>query len=101
MIGASGGTSFTDLFSYMGAHWGGADGLLHRLVQHLGYSVEALALSALIALPLGLLFTEGEQNDFLTEVLAGVVLVLFWALVFDILIVTMGRALTPWARRRS
>ncbi len=50
---------------------------------------------------LGLLFTEGEQNDFLTEVLAGVVLVLFWALVFDILIVAVGRALTPWARRRS
>ncbi len=50
---------------------------------------------------LGLLFTEGEQNDFLTEVLAGVVLVLFWALVFDILIVAVGRALTPWARRGS
>lgn len=55
MTGASGGTSFLDLFSYIGAHWGGSDGLLHRLVQHLGYSVEALLLSALIALPLGLL----------------------------------------------
>lgn len=49
----------------------------------------------------GILFTEGEQNDFLTEVLAGVVLVLFWALVFDALIVLAGWVLTPWARRRS
>ncbi len=49
----------------------------------------------------GLLFTEGEQNDFLTEVLAGVVLVVFWALVFDGLIVLSGWILTPWARRRS
>ncbi len=54
MIASSGGTSFVDLFSYMGSHWGGSEGLLHRLVQHFGYSVEALLLSALVALPLGL-----------------------------------------------
>lgn len=48
---------------------------------------------------LGLLFTEGEQNAFLTEVVTGVVLVVLWALVFDILIVAAGRALTPWTRR--
>lgn len=52
---AASGTSFVDLFSWMGSHWGGTDGVVHRLVQHLGYSVEALALSALIAVPIGLI----------------------------------------------
>lgn len=54
MIGAA-GTSLLDLFSWMGSHWGGADGIAHRTVQHLGYSLEALAISALIAVPIGLL----------------------------------------------
>jgi osmoprotectant transport system permease protein len=55
MILGSGGTSFYDLFSYLGAHWSGAGGVGHRLLEHLGYSAEALALSAAIALPIGLL----------------------------------------------
>jgi osmoprotectant transport system permease protein len=55
VIVGSGGTSFYDLFSYLGAHWGGSEGVVHRLVQHLGYSAEALVVSAAIALPIGLL----------------------------------------------
>lgn len=55
MIGAAGGTSLSHLWSYMGSHWGGSGGLAHRLLQHLGYSVGALLLSAAIALPVGLL----------------------------------------------
>lgn len=54
MTGA-GGTSVYDLFSWWGAHWGGSAGVLHRMVQHAGYSAEALLLSAAVALPLGLL----------------------------------------------
>lgn len=51
------GTSFSGLFSFLttAANWQGTGGLLHRLLQHLGYSAETLALSVLIALPLGLL----------------------------------------------
>jgi osmoprotectant transport system permease protein len=48
---------------------------------------------------LGQLFTAGEQSDFVTEILAGVVLVVFWALVCDGLVLVAGRALTPWAQR--
>ncbi|KUO12778.1 ABC transporter permease [Streptomyces sp. DSM 15324] len=40
---------FTD-----GAHWSGYDGIPTRLVEHLQYSLEALGLSALIGLPVGL-----------------------------------------------
>lgn len=53
MILAAHGTSFLDLFSYLTGHWGGSAGVGHRLVQHLGYSAEALGISAAIAVPLG------------------------------------------------
>lgn len=36
------------------AHWSGYDGIPTRLVEHLQYSLEALGLSALIGLPVGL-----------------------------------------------
>jgi len=36
------------------AHWSGSDGVLTRLLEHLGYSLAALAISALIGIPLGL-----------------------------------------------
>ncbi|MDQ1537294.1 MAG: osmoprotectant transport system permease protein, partial [Actinomycetota bacterium] len=37
-----------------GAHWPGEDGILRRLIEHLGYSLMALVIAALIAIPLGL-----------------------------------------------
>lgn len=37
-----------------GTHWAGADGVPHRLVEHLGYSALTVALAALVAVPLGL-----------------------------------------------
>lgn len=35
-------------------HWVGSDGIPHRLLEHVGYSVLTVGLSALIAVPLGL-----------------------------------------------
>lgn len=37
-----------------GAHWQGSDGILRRVVEHLGYSLGALLFAALVAIPLGL-----------------------------------------------
>lgn len=37
-----------------GAHWIGPEGISHRLVEHVAYSALTVALSALIAVPLGL-----------------------------------------------
>lgn len=37
-----------------GAHWQGDDGILRRALEHLGYSLTALLIAALIAIPLGL-----------------------------------------------
>jgi osmoprotectant transport system permease protein len=37
-----------------GAHWQGYDGILHRAAEHMEYSLAALLIAALIAIPLGL-----------------------------------------------
>jgi len=37
-----------------GAHWKGGDGILRRVAEHMGYSVMALLIAAMIAIPLGL-----------------------------------------------
>jgi osmoprotectant transport system permease protein len=37
-----------------GAHWQGSDGITRRLLEHLAYSLTAVVIAALIAIPLGL-----------------------------------------------
>jgi len=53
---AAAGTSASDLFSYLttASNWHGSSGIPDRLLQHLGYSAEALIIAGAIALPLGL-----------------------------------------------
>ncbi|MBF6174519.1 ABC transporter permease [Nocardia blacklockiae] len=48
---------FTDAWRYLtdAANWGGPAGIDHRLLEHLWYSFLAVALSAVIAVPVGLL----------------------------------------------
>ncbi|BDV31414.1 ABC transporter permease [Microbacterium terricola] len=48
---------------------------------------------------LGYLFTNGSQRRIIEEVLAGVVAVVLIALVIDLMLVLVGRALMPWSRR--
>jgi osmoprotectant transport system permease protein len=54
---AAAGTSGSDLFSYLttASNWHGSSGIADRLLQHLGYSAEALLIAGAIALPLGLI----------------------------------------------
>ncbi len=47
---------------------------------------------------LGYLFTNGAQRHIIGEILAGVVAVVVIALVIDLLLVVLGRALMPWTR---
>jgi osmoprotectant transport system permease protein len=37
-----------------GAHWQGSDGITRRLIEHLAYSLTAVVIAALVAIPLGL-----------------------------------------------
>ena len=48
---------------------------------------------------LGQLFTEGLQRFFMTEILAGIVLIMIVAFAIDGLLVLTQRRLTPWAQR--
>ncbi|MGV3732703.1 MAG: ABC transporter permease [Microcella sp.] len=50
---------------------------------------------------LGYLFTNGFQRGIVEEVLAGVVMVVIVALLFDGLMVALGRWLMPWTRLNS
>jgi osmoprotectant transport system permease protein len=55
------------------AHWSGTDGIPHRLLEHLGYSVLALAIAAVIALPLGALIGHTGRGGFLVVSFANLV----------------------------
>lgn len=70
------------------ANWSGTDGVPHRLLQHLGYSLLALLIATVIALPLGLLIGHTRRGAFLAINLAnagralptlGVVILAFFA----------------------
>ena len=50
---------------------------------------------------LGYLFTNGKQRGFLEEILIGIGASFLIAIVFDIVIVLLGRLLMPWSRRNS
>lgn len=50
---------------------------------------------------LGYLFTNGLQRRIIPEVLAGVVAVVVVALLIDLVLLLVGRALMPWARAAS
>lgn len=62
-------------------------------------NVSLVAVAALIGVPqLGQLFTQGQQLDFYTPIVAGIVLCAAIAVVFDAIIVTSVRLATPWVR---
>lgn len=65
-------------------------------------SISLVTVGALIGIGgLGELFTAGENNNFPTEIIVGVIAVGFWALLFDALLVAAGRLLAPWARAQT
>jgi osmoprotectant transport system permease protein len=50
---------------------------------------------------LGYLFTNGLERRIIAEVFAGVIAVVVIALVFDLVLMLIGRALMPWTRANS
>jgi osmoprotectant transport system permease protein len=50
---------------------------------------------------LGYLFIDGEQRDFPTEIYVGLFMVIALAVVCDLVLVGVRRALTPWASGRN
>ncbi len=65
-------------------------------------NISIVSVGAIIGIGgLGELFTDGFQKNFLTPVVVGIVLSVALALAADLLIVTIQRLLTPWARVTS
>ena len=67
-------------------------------------TVSLLSIGSLIGVTtLGNLFTDGLNRYFTDEIVIGIVAIIIVALVFDTILVLLGRLLMPWARldRRS
>lgn len=63
-------------------------------------TISLVSVGALIGVrSLGTLFTDGFQRSFPTEIIAGVVLTVLVAVVFDVVLVLVGKVLMPWEGR--
>lgn len=65
-------------------------------------TISLISVGALVGVhSLGTLFTEGFQRSFPTQIIAGFVGTVLLAVLFDLLLVLIGRVLLPWARKAS
>lgn len=62
-------------------------------------NISLVSVAALLGVGnLGMLFTDGLQRNFVTEVVVGIVAILILALLMDAVLVVLERLLTPWTR---
>jgi osmoprotectant transport system permease protein len=62
-------------------------------------NISLVSVAALLGVGnLGMLFTDGLQRNFVTEVVAGILAILVLALLMDAVLVLLERLLTPWTR---
>jgi osmoprotectant transport system permease protein len=62
-------------------------------------NVSIVSVAAIIGIPqLGLFFTDGFARDFYDPLVVGIIACVVLALIFDIVIITLTRVLTPWLR---
>ncbi|HKN42320.1 MAG TPA: ABC transporter permease, partial [Propionibacteriaceae bacterium] len=56
-----------NLFDYLSdpANWTGPDGIWYLLLEHLGYTVAAVGIAAVIAIPLGIFIGHTNRGSFL------------------------------------
>ncbi len=56
-----------DTFGWLttASHWTGSDGIIHRSAEHAAYSVKAMAVALVIALPIGLVTGHLRRFGFL------------------------------------
>lgn len=62
-------------------------------------NISLVSVAALLGVGnLGILFTDGLQRTFVTEVVVGIIAILVLALIMDAVLVVLERLLTPWTR---
>lgn len=65
-------------------------------------TISLVTLGALIGVPsLGTLLTDGFQRGIFAEIWTGVIATVLLALLLDVIVLAIGRALTPWSRRAA
>jgi len=77
------------------AHWGGDDGVPHRLLQHLGYTGLTVAIAAAIAIPLGLWIGHTGRLRGVAVALTGAMRALPTLGVLTWIVLLVGIGLTP------
>ncbi|MEZ2388870.1 ABC transporter permease [bacterium RCC_150] len=62
-------------------------------------NISLVSVAALLGVGnLGMLFTDGLQRTFVTEVVVGIIAILLLALIMDTVLVLLEKLLTPWTR---
>jgi osmoprotectant transport system permease protein len=62
-------------------------------------NISLVSVAALLGVGnLGMLFTDGLQRTFVTEVMVGIIAILLLALIMDTFLVLLEKLLTPWTR---
>ena len=62
-------------------------------------NISLVSVAALLGVGnLGMLFTDGLQRSFVTEVMVGIIAILLLALIMDTFLVLLEKLLTPWTR---
>ncbi len=66
---------FADALAWItdGSHWGGATGIDHRILQHLAVTFASVLISAVVAIPLGVLIGHTGRGRLVVVALAGAV----------------------------
>lgn len=88
---------FLDAWRYFtdGAHWGGPTGIESRVAQHLWYTLLAVGLSALIAVPLGLVIGHRRRGAALLVGFANAMRALPTLGLLTFLVLLLGLGLVP------
>lgn len=90
-------TLFVDAWQYLtdSANWGGSAGIEHRLLQHLWYSFLTIALSAVIAVPLGLVIGHTRRGSAMVVGFANAMRALPTLGLLTFLVLLLGLGLIP------
>lgn len=84
-----------DMFAYFatGTNWQGPEGILTRLAEHLGYSLLAVGIAALIAFPIGLLIGHTGRGRLVIITLSNVLRALPSLGIMTLLVLLLGLGL--------
>ena len=76
-------------------HWSGDDGIPHRVVEHLGYTAETVAIASAVAIPLGLWIGHTGRFRTLAVALTGALRALPTLGLLTLIVLKTGIGLTP------